>query len=299
MLERYFVRPQTVDHIRALWLGPAIEQYVAWLTERRIASRHVLRCVATLEHFNTFVQGRGVQAWPESITQYVYHLRLFEAYLQRAGVRALADLSPALLTAFLTEPGLRGTRLGPDSMQGRGGTLRVFLRYLHRQQLMATDLSRAVPRRRGYRQATLPRAITWGEVERVLAVADRRTPVGKRDYAILLLLATYGLRAKDVASLRLDDVDWPRAQIHVRARKNGHSTLYPLATGVGDALVDYLQSGRASVADRQIFLTGRSRRLRPCRVRRSRRVPVITCTSLVSQRRGRAPTRFATPASSV
>jgi site-specific recombinase XerD len=333
MLERYFVRPQTVDRIRALWLGPAIEQYVAWLTERRIASRHVLSCVATLEHFNTFAQGRSLQTWeelpahlgafveqrlrdrgawcrspkdrrtvlsqartpvvqllrlvipgfvgttrrleqpfhasvpeffeylqrerglrPESIRQYVYHLRLFEAYLQRAGVRALADISPALLAAFLTEPGLRGTRLGPDSMQGRGGTLRVFLRYLHRQQLLATDLSRAVPRRRGYRQATLPRAITWGEVERVLAVVDRRTPVGKRDYAILLLLATYGLRAKDVASLRLEDIDWPRAQMHVTARKNGHSTIYPLATTVGHALVDYLKSGRPSVADRPIFL---------------------------------------------
>ena len=65
MLERYFVRPQTVDHIRALWLGPAIEDYVAWLTERRIASRHVLRCVATLEHFDTFAQGRGVQTSEE------------------------------------------------------------------------------------------------------------------------------------------------------------------------------------------------------------------------------------------
>ncbi len=65
MLARYFVRPQTRDHIRALWLGPIIEQYVGWLTERRIASRHVLRCVATLEHFNTFAQGRGVQTWEE------------------------------------------------------------------------------------------------------------------------------------------------------------------------------------------------------------------------------------------
>lgn len=333
MLDRYFVRPQTLDHIRALWLGPAIEQYVGWLTERRIASRHVLRCVATLEHFDTFAQGRGVQTWeelpahlgafveqrlrdrgawcrspkdrrtvlsqartpveqmlrlvipgfvgttrrleppfhasvpeffeylqrerglrPESVRQYVYHLRLFEAYLQRAGVRALADISPALLAAFLTEPGLRGTRLGPDSMQGRSGTLRVFLRYLHRQQLIATDLSRAVPRRRGYRQAKLPRAIAWRDVERVLAAVDRRTPVGRRDYAILLLLATYGLRAREVAALRLDDVDWARAQLHVTARKNGHSTMYPLATTAGHALVDYLKAGRPLVADRHIFV---------------------------------------------
>src|SRR2546422_11712095 len=58
-----------------------------------------------------------------------------------------------------------------------------------------------------------------------------------------LLLATYGLRAREVAALQLDDVDWHRAQIHVRARKNGHSTLYPLSATVGDAIVDYLRFG--------------------------------------------------------
>src|SRR5260370_938452 len=71
---------------------------------------------------------------------------------------------------------------------------------------------------------------------------------------MLLLLATYGLRARDVAALQLADVDWHRAQLHVRARKNGHSTLYPLSTTVGDAIVDYLRSGRPSVSDRHLFL---------------------------------------------
>ena len=65
MLERYFVRPQTVDRIRALWLGPAIKHYVAWLTERRHAPRHVERCVATLERFDAFARGRGARTWDE------------------------------------------------------------------------------------------------------------------------------------------------------------------------------------------------------------------------------------------
>lgn len=155
-------------------------------------------------------------------------LRVSEAFLHRAGV-AVSAVTPALLTDFLSEPGLRGKPLGPNGMQQRGGSLRVFLRYLHRQRVLSADLSRAIPRRRGYRQATLPRAITWNEVERVLAAVERRTPHGKRDYAILLLLSTYGLRAREVAALTLDDVDWTRAQIHISARKNGHSTIYPLA----------------------------------------------------------------------
>jgi site-specific recombinase XerD len=204
------------------------------------------------QFFEYLRQERGLR--PATLYQYVHHLRVFEAYLRRLGTGAFSEISPALLTAFLLEPGLQGKALGPDGMQGRVGTLRVFLRYLHRQGVLSTDLSRAVLRRRAYRQASLPRAITWSEVERVLAVPDRRAPVGKRDYAMLLLLATYGLRARDVAALQLDDVDWRRAQIHVRARKNGHSTLYPLSATVGDAIVDYLRCGRPAVTDRHIFL---------------------------------------------
>src|SRR2546429_9618360 len=65
MLERYFVRPVTVDHIRAGWLGPAIERYVSWLAERRAAARHVLQRVATLRHFAGVARGRGAESWPE------------------------------------------------------------------------------------------------------------------------------------------------------------------------------------------------------------------------------------------
>ncbi len=197
---------------------------------------------------------RGLR--PQTLHQYVHHLRIFEAYLRRVDVNRLTDLSPAVLTAFLREPGLRGKCLGPASMQGRGGALRVFLRYLHRERILTADLSRAVPRRRGHRQAALPRAITCDEVQRVLAVVDRRAPIGKRDYAILLLLATYGLRAREVAALQLDDIDWPRGQLHITGRKGGHSTIYPLSTAVGDAIVDYLQHARPStVVDRHLFFT--------------------------------------------
>jgi len=129
----------------------------------------------------------------------------------------------------------------------------VFFRYLYREQVLPADLSRTIPRRRDYRQASLPRAITWNQVERVVAAVERGTPHGKRDYAILLLLATYGLRAREVAALTLDDVDWRRGALHITARKNGHSTTYPLSTAVGEALVEYLKV-RPRVSERQIFL---------------------------------------------
>ena len=98
-----------------------------------------------------------------------------------------------------------------------------------------------------------PRAISWAEVGKVLDGVDRRTPAGKRDYAMLLLLVTYGLRAREVAALTLDDIDWRRERLAVPERKAGHSTAFPLAVSVGAALADYLRHGRPQTAERRIF----------------------------------------------
>ena len=103
------------------------------------------------------------------------------------------------------------------------GALRVLLRYLRRQEIIATDLSRAVPRGRTYKQAAIPRAIPWSDVERVLASVDRRSACGKRDYAVLMLFATYGLRAQEVAALELSAIDWPQSKFHVLGRKAGNA----------------------------------------------------------------------------
>ena len=276
MLEQYFVRPVTVDRIRARWLGPAIEQYVTWLTERKTAPRHVLRCVATIEHFSEFAQARGAGTWDdlpnhvaafvrqqmrkrglwcrspkerrsvlsqartpveqmlrlvvpgfigssrrltvrpfaqslpgfweyleterglsaETLRRYTSHLGPFEQYLQRVGVKDLSTLSPTIFRAFIAQ---RARKLRPQGVQQVGGAIRVLLRYLHRQRIIATDLSQAIERRREYRQATIPRSITWDQVRTILAGIDRRAPVGKRDYAILLVLVTYGVPTYQLA----------------------------------------------------------------------------------------------------
>jgi integrase len=132
------------------------------------------------------------------------------------------------------------------------------LRYLHREDILARDLSPTVPRGRVYRNAAIPRAIPWSEVERTVTGIDRRAPLGKRDYAILLLLATYGLRANEVAALKLEDLDWPSARFRVVNRKAGNTTVYPLAGTVGDAIVTYLREGRPACNDRHVFLTVRA-----------------------------------------
>ena len=87
----------------------------------------------------------------------------------------------------------------------------------------------------------------------MLEAVDRRTIRGRRDYAILLLLATYGLRAHEVAKLTLDDVDWKRERLQVLARKAGHATVYPMAGVVAEAIIAYLKHGRPKTEDRHLF----------------------------------------------
>ena len=192
---------------------------------------------------------RGLR--PASLVHYRYQLARFERYLGRIGCQDLAAISPPILGAFVTET---APSLGPTSLSGQCAALRVFLRYLHRQQLIGKDLSACIEMPRHYRLANLPRSISWDEVRRMLEVVDRRSPVGKRDYAILVLLVSYALRAREVAALTLDDIDWKRDRLRIPERKAGHSTAYPLSPTVGAALLDYLQHGRPATAERGVFL---------------------------------------------
>ena len=199
--------------------------------------------------FEYLAAERGLR--PESIVSYRHHLARFEAYLDQIGVTRLAELSPAILSAFVAERA--GAGLARTTVRTSCGMLRVFLRYAHRQGLLAADLSKAVEWPPAYQLAGIPRSISREQVGRVLGAVDRRTACGKRDYAILLLLVTYGLRAREVAALTLDDIDWKRDRLAVPGRKAGHSTAFPLSAVVGEALVDYLRHGRPASSDRHVF----------------------------------------------
>ncbi|MCA1696827.1 MAG: site-specific integrase [Actinobacteria bacterium] len=192
---------------------------------------------------------RGLR--PASIGGYQHHLVRFESYLAGIGVANLSELSPAILSAFMAERA--GAGLAKTTLRDCCGVLRVFLRYAHREGLVAGDLSAVMEWPQTYRLSSIPRSISWEEVGVVLGGVDRRTPAGKRDWAILLLLVTYGLRGREVAALTLDDIDWKRERLAVPARKAGHSTAFPLAASVGEALVDYLRNGRPQTEERRVF----------------------------------------------
>ncbi|HEX9371412.1 MAG TPA: tyrosine-type recombinase/integrase [Roseiflexaceae bacterium] len=130
--------------------------------------------------------------------------------------------------------------------------LRSLLRYLHLAGLIEAPLVWAVPSVADLRDRTLPRGLEPTAVRRLLASCDRRRLVGRRDYAILLLLARLGLRAGEVAAIGLDDVDWRRGELLVRG-KGSRQDLLPLPVDVGEAIVSYLRR-RPRCECRALFL---------------------------------------------
>ena len=337
MLNRYFVRPTTIDRIHASWIGPAIERYVEWLAKQRYAARNVFVRVPLLMQFGEFAKAAGANTWEElpahvesfletrlrrrgqeysetphktaarnirnpiwqllqlilpdaqdckilrrdrritqaqtepfqavvpkffeflrrerglregTIAQYRHYLCRLEDYLRKINRPLLPDLPPRLVTAFITHS---GKSIDKRSVQSLCSILKVFFRYLFRLGLTQRDLSKAIESPRRYRLANLPRSITWSEAEQMLNNVDRRSGTGRRDYAILMLLVTYGLRAREVGAMTLDDIDWKHDRLQVPGRKAGHSTAYPLARNVGEAILDYLKQGRPETTQRALF----------------------------------------------
>ena len=138
--------------------------------------------------------------------------------------------------------------------------LRAFLRHLRHRGKITTDLAACVPCVPNWSFASLPKFLLPGQVQQVLDHCDRQTETGKRDFAILLLLARLGLRAGEVVSLTLDDIDWDASLLTVRS-KGGRWTQLPLPGDVGDALACYLQYGRPRCSSRRVFIRSRAPRV--------------------------------------
>ena len=135
--------------------------------------------------------------------------------------------------------------------------LRSLMRYLHVRGDMPHDLTGALPALAGWRLRGLPKALETTQLRQLLKACDRRTHVGRRDFAVLLLLARLGLRAGEVAALELDDVAWDRGELRTRGKGQQHDTL-PLPNDVGTALARYLRFGRPRSRSRRIFLRVRA-----------------------------------------
>jgi site-specific recombinase XerD len=146
---------------------------------------------------------------------------------------------------------------GPVPVKHGATALRMFVRFLTAEGQCSPGLEAAVPLVPHWRLSSLPRYLQAEEVERIVASCDQSTEAGSRDRAILLLLARLGLRAGDIVQLRLDDINWKSAWVHV-CGKSRRQTRLPLSQEVGDALVAYLQKDRPQTDSDRVFVCCRA-----------------------------------------
>ncbi len=206
--------------------------YRCWLIEERgLAATTVLRYENTARRFLAERAVRGDTFCPENLTGTDVH-------------------------AFLLG---ECARVSAGSAKGRVAELRSILRFLYLRGITPLRLGISVPPVGGWRLATLPATISPEGVQRLLNSCDHNTVTGRRDFAIMTLIARLGLRSIEVARLGLEDLDWRSGEMLVRG-KGGRQDLLPLPVDVGEALVSYL-SGRPDISGvRQVFITDRAPR---------------------------------------
>jgi site-specific recombinase XerD len=273
------------------WLGQQT------ITVRHVAAEHAARYLrsrarrvqihrgdrAALRQFLDFLRRRGVlraeKVSPPRSTPIEQTVQAFAQYLRgdRALVRATVVNYVPFIRRFLVDrfggDPVRLSRLQARDVMGfvqrqaprlhlksaklLTTALRSFLRYARARGAVTQDLAAAVPTVANWSMSSIPRAIPAASVRQLLASIDRRTARGRRDYAILLLLARLGVRASEVVYLELDDLDWETGQITVRGKRGTRAAL-PLPADVGEAIAAYLRYGRPRSACRRLFLRARA-----------------------------------------
>jgi site-specific recombinase XerD len=273
------------------WLGQKgieLKSIGAEHTERYLLDREHYRRLklgdgAALRHLVDFLRSKnGIAEEIEvehSLSPIEQHVLAYEAYLQDAralshqtiinyrpivrdflsyrfgdGEVSLAQLRAVDITEFVQ---WKVSRLNMRRAKIMTTALRSFLSYARYRGDITSDLAAAVPIVANWSLSSIPRAIGPDEVTRLLASIDRQTPIGCRDYAMILALARLGLRSSEVVTLELDDIDWAAGEIHV-VGKNGQRNDLPLPADVGEAIADYLRKWRPCNASRRVFLRAKA-----------------------------------------
>jgi site-specific recombinase XerD len=188
---------------------------------------------------------------PSTLRERMREIAIFADFLGSKNVMTLDQMRPADVSAFVTSL----HRLAPKTVSRIVSDVRGFLRFLLLRGILQHDLSQVLPKIRVPRDSTIPSVWDPELIIRLLSAVDRCSPKGKRDYAILLLACRLGLRAGDIRTLRLDDLKWEAATLEITQSKTLAPLCLPLAEEVGEALIDYLKSGRPQTDHREVFLT--------------------------------------------
>jgi site-specific recombinase XerD len=187
---------------------------------------------------------------PKSIVRHLPIIRRFLHEVCPTGDDGLGKISQQEVIHYIER---HAQDWSPGTGKAMCWSLRAFLRYLHHQGLNPRALANCVPSMRRWKLASLPTFLPAAQVQKALDGCDRATPIGRRDYAILMMLAKLGLRAGEVAALTLDDIDWRASEMLVHAKGRQRARM-PIPPDVGAAVVAYLRDGRPKSSYRRLFI---------------------------------------------
>jgi site-specific recombinase XerD len=254
LIERFLKRDLNVVHSgesAPLW------RFLAMLREFGVTAAKSSECRdsqqnCTHEYRRYLIQERGLAE--TTVPHYVTFAEQFLSDRFGPADLNLSELTATDVAIFLRE---HAHQLSPGRSRLMVTALRSFLRYLRYQGELAVDLAECVPPVAAWSLPTVPKFLPAGTVQRVLDQCERSTPEGKRNYAVLVLLARLGLRACEIVALSLDDIDWDNGRITIRC-KGGRWAQLPLPSDVGEAVAIYLRSGRPRCVCRRVFLRHRA-----------------------------------------
>ena len=183
-----------------------------------------------------------------TISQYHLRLRQFNEYLNENGI---STITPSAVIGFFNE--FVQMNLSTYGFYSCSTYIRSFLKFCFENKYLEEDISECVPRGRYKRNQKLPSVYTDEEIKSVLNCIDRNSAIGKRDYAIILLLTYLGLRSSDIAKLTFDEIDWDNSVINLKMDKTGKEITLPLFPDIGNAIIDWIRNGRRETKLPYIF----------------------------------------------
>jgi site-specific recombinase XerD len=259
-LEEYCVKDKRVDapgdgwrrHV-AFSVKVLSEFAKAGRIQRAVTEVQAIHLVPAMQHtlrdYGQYCKDR-LHLRPSTLQRCTTELTIFLDFLHSRKARTLDQIQGADLSEYVSWR----DHLRPVTVRGLVSYVRSFLRFLTMRGILLKDLSVELPKIRVARDATIPSVWDQELIVRLLGAVDRSSAKGKRDYAILLLACRLGLRAGDIRTLKLDNLRWAESTIEITQAKTSTPLTLPLTSEVGEALIDYLKSGRPQTTHREVFL---------------------------------------------
>jgi len=205
--------------------------------------------------FNGFIEySKTIKRSKSTIQRYKERINTLYSDLQQSG-KDIADISVSYMVQYISRLDKTHGEMDRNNILM---TIRVFLRYLCAEGWLQNNCEEywmAILKLRSVRQPKIPSVYSREEVERLIEAIDRGNPQGKRDYAMILLAARYGLRVSDIIGLRYCNLDWAKNRIVLLQQKTGKKVELPLSEEVGNAIIVYLKFGRPDVNEPYVFIT--------------------------------------------